>query len=196
MSKNLIRFVGVSILVLTSNSYAANSAACSAAGKKIEIKAAGFAGLTKKEAQKKTSIGRISPVITDGSVYDASYEIGSYRFVKEKEKWVVYRMKEGSSPLEYEKRSDLDLSKKSIKVSKDQPIYVHDRGNGTLEVSRQVGDSNLAGTATVQFTKTQITVSDTYKNKITIPVCSKAATADEVSTSSTSSSTSSSSAGR
>lgn len=188
MSKNLSCIVGVSILVLALNSYGASSDSCAATNKKTEIKAAGFAGLTKKEAQKKTSIGRVSPVITERSIYDASYEIGSYRFVKEKEKWVVYRIKEGSSPVEYELRSDLDLSQKSIRVSKDQPIYVHDRGNGTLEVSRQMGDSNLAGAATVQFAKTQVTVTDAYKNKTTIPVCAKDNAATATNASSTSSS--------
>lgn len=181
MKKKLIRFLCVSFLILTSNSYAEDGASCKSANKKIEIKAAGFAGLSKKEAQKLTSIGRISPFITEHSVYDASYEVGSYRFVKEKQKWVVFRIKENSSPVVYEQRSDLDLQKNSIKVSKDQAIYVHDRGNGTLEISRQMSDSELVGSATIQFSKNQVTVKDAYNNSSTIPVCSKGSTTSSVS---------------
>ncbi len=105
---------------------------CSA-DEKIEIKASGFFGFG-ANAKKEKVIGRLSSTTTPESVFERSFEIGRYRFIREASGWSIYRQDQNNN---YVLRKDINFP---VKVLTDHPIYVYRRDNNTLEVQRNIVD--------------------------------------------------------
>lgn len=133
------------LLILAPNSFAVEMMNCSTSD--IEIKAAGFLGLGEK-AKKIKTIGKLTTQTNDNSSYERSFEIGRYRFVKEKNDFITYRKNDAGT---YEQKDN----NKPIRVLNDHSIYVSHREGNTL-VIRRSGDDKNKQEMTIVFGKKQM----------------------------------------
>ena len=154
------------LLILAPSSFAVETLSCST--KDIEIKAAGFLGLG-AETQKVKPIGRLTTRTSETSIYERSFEIGAYRFVKDISGFVTYRKNDAGA---YEQK---DI-KGQVKVSNDHPIYVNNREGNTLVV-RRTGDSKNQQEMIIVFGQNQISVkinkNGFYSEMLNYTLCQK-----------------------
>lgn len=135
------------LLILTQNAFAVDSLSCSTDD--IEIKATGFLGLG-QEAKIEKTIGKLTTRTNETSIYERSFEIGAYRFVKEKDGFITYRKNEAGA------YAQLDI-KGQVKVSNDHPIFVSNREGNTL-IIRRLGDDKNKQEMIIIFDKNQMSV--------------------------------------
>jgi hypothetical protein len=118
----------------------------------VPLKMKNFSGYTENELKIEKQVAKLTaPSADQESTFDKSFEIGKYRFVRNSDRWDIYR-KNNDGKFELKKVTGKFL------VDADQSIWATLREDGTINIHRNVVGDQYQNEFNVRFTKKQISI--------------------------------------
>ncbi len=122
----------------------------------VPIRMKNFWGMSKKETEFEKQVAElVNPSSGQISSYDKSFEIGKFRFVRNKYSWDIYRKNDNDDQLTLIPRTEIHY-REQFAVNTAKNIWVTIKPNGVIHVRRNV--VGLENEFEVHYTSTNITL--------------------------------------